>query len=109
MEKEQHELYEYARRRLKQRKGLYYHFVILFIVSLFLFVATKLFNFSTGSNLYIWLITGWFFIFLLHFFKVFITDRFMNKEWERTQIDRLVALQQKKITELQNNIENTSK
>jgi hypothetical protein len=29
MEREQHELYEYARKRLKQ-KGLYLHFVLLF-------------------------------------------------------------------------------
>jgi hypothetical protein len=30
MEREQHELYEYARKRLKQKKGLYLHFVLLF-------------------------------------------------------------------------------
>ena len=48
--------------------------------------------------------TIWFFLFILHFIKVFITDRFMNKNWERDQIDRLVALQQKKIEELQSQI-----
>jgi hypothetical protein len=42
MEREQHELYEYAR-RIKQKKGLYFHFVLLFLASLFLFVSTKLF------------------------------------------------------------------
>ncbi|MBE0392608.1 membrane protein YdbS with pleckstrin-like domain [Flavobacterium sp. 7E] len=109
MEKEQHELYEYARRRIKQKKGLYYHFVLLFLVSLFLFIAIKLFNFSAESNLFIWIITAWFFIFLLHFIKVFITDRFMNKNWEREQIDRLVTLQQNKINELQDQIEDTTK
>jgi hypothetical protein len=30
MEREQHELYEYARKRLKQKKGLYLHFVFYF-------------------------------------------------------------------------------
>ncbi|TDE02901.1 2TM domain-containing protein [Flavobacterium hiemivividum] len=105
MEREQHELYEYARKRLKQKKGLYFHFVLLFLVSLFLFVATKLFNFGIDSNWYMYAITAWLFIFLLHFIKVFITDRFMNKNWERDQIDRLVALQAKKIAELQSNIE----
>ena len=105
MEREQHELYEYARRRLKQKKGLYFHFVLLFLVSLFLFVSTKLFNFGIDSNWYMYAITAWLFIFLLHFIKVFITDRFMNKNWEREQIDRLVALQAKKIAELQSNIE----
>ena len=108
MEKEQHELYEYARRRIKQKKGLYYHFVVLFLVSLFLFVAIKLFTFIENPSLFIWILTRWIFIFLLHFVKVFITDRFMNKNWERDQIDRLVLLQQNKITELKNHIESNS-
>jgi hypothetical protein len=109
MEREQHELYEYARKRLKQKKGLYLHFVLLFLASLFLFVSTKLFNFGLDSNWYIYAITLWFFIFLLHFIKVFITDRFMNKNWERDQIDRLVALQKNKLAELQTQItEDTS-
>lgn len=104
METEQHELYEYARRRIKQKKGLYFHFVLLLLVCLFLFIATKLFGVGTNSNWYIWAITLWVFIFILHFIKVYITDRFMNKNWERGQIDRLVALQQKKIAEIQTNI-----
>lgn len=104
MEREQHELYEYARKRIKQKKRLYFHFVVLFLASLFLFISTKIFNFGINSNWYIWIITIWFFIFLLHFIKVYITDRFMNKNWERDQIDRLVALQQKKIQELQSQI-----
>ncbi|NRT13357.1 2TM domain-containing protein [Flavobacterium sp. 14A] len=108
MEKEQHELYEYARRRIKQKKGLYYHFVVLFLVSLFLFAAIKLFTFIENPALFIWILTGWIFLFLLHFVKVFITDRFMNKNWERDQIDRLVLLQQNKITELKDHVENTS-
>ena len=44
-------------------------------------------------------------LFVLHFIKVFITVRFMDKNWERDQIDRLVALQQKKITQLERQIE----
>jgi hypothetical protein len=41
---EQHELYEYAE-KIEAKKGLYLHFVLLFLASL-LFVSTKLFNFS---------------------------------------------------------------
>jgi hypothetical protein len=109
MEREQHELYEYARRRINQKKGLYFHFVILFLASLFLFVSTALFQFGLNTNWYIYAITIWFFIFLLHFIKVFITNRFMNKDWEREQIDRLVELQKNKIAELQAHItEDTS-
>jgi hypothetical protein len=66
MEREQHELYEYARKGLKQKRVIF-HFVLLFLASLFfLFVSTKLFNFGIDSNWYIYLITAWFFIFPLH-------------------------------------------
>lgn len=104
MKTEQHELYEYARKRIKQKRIVYFHFVLLFLVGLFLFVSTKVFNFNQDANWHIWLITVWLFVFILHFIKVFITDRFMNKNWEREQIDRLVALQEKKIAELSNQI-----
>lgn len=58
------------------------------------------------ANWYIWLVTLWFFIFVLHFIKVFITDSFMNKKWETEQINRLVMMQEKKIEQLKNEIEN---
>ncbi len=110
MEKELHEQYEYARNRIKQKKRLYYHFVLFMLFSIFL--ITTAFFFNTGLNIQwcIWGITLWLFFFILHFIKVFITDRFMNKRWERDQIDRLVALQQKKIEQLKSKIEeNNSK
>jgi hypothetical protein len=108
MEKYQHEQYEYARRRIKQKKILYFHFVLLFLGSFFLFISDKFFGLGVNSNWHIWGITLWLFIFILHFIKVYITDRFMNKDWEREQIDRLVALQQKKITQLQTKISEES-
>lgn len=108
MEKEFHEQYEYARNRIKQKKRLYYHFVFFVLVSIFLITAAYFFN--TGLNIYwcFWGITLWLFIFVLHFIKVFITDRFMNKNWERDQIERLVAQQQKKIEKLKSKIEETN-
>jgi amino acid permease len=108
MEKEQHEQYEYARRRLKQKKGLYFHFVVLILGSIFLFIANHFAIFGITVNWAIWVITFWIFLFILHFIKVFITDRFMNKNWERDQIDKLVAKQQKKIEQLQNQVEDDS-
>ncbi|MGA9638395.1 2TM domain-containing protein [Flavobacterium sp.] len=104
MEREHHELYEYARRRIKQKKRLYFHFVLLISFSLFLFLSTKIFTTTINHNWFIFGITIWTFLFLLHFIKVYITDRFMNKNWEREQIDRMVGLQQKKINELQQKI-----
>jgi len=108
MENEIHEQYEYARRRLKQKKRLYYHFVFFVLISLFLFIANQFFDNRMDSNWCIWIITVWLFLFILHFIKIFITDRFMNKNWERDQINRLVALQQKKIAQLQLKIEDNN-
>lgn len=108
MKTDQYELYEYARRRIKQKKRVYFHFVLLFLASLFLFISTKVFHFNENANWHIWVITAWLFIFILHFIKVFITDRFMNKNWEKEQIDRLVTLQEKKIAELSNQTDEES-
>ncbi|HQE33174.1 hypothetical protein C3L50_07160 [Flavobacterium alvei] len=108
MEKEQHEQYEYARKRLKQKKGLYFHFVLLVLGSIFMFIANHYSIFGFTANWAIWVITFWAFLFILHFIKVYITDRFMNKNWERDQIDKLVAKQQQKIVQLHNQIEENS-
>lgn len=105
MEQATHEQYEYARKRINQKKGLYYHFVVFGLTSLFLFIAHRFFSVAQTNNWVIWVITGWAFLFILHFINVFITHRFMDKNWEREQIDRLMALQQKKINQLQHQIE----
>ncbi|MFN9111777.1 MAG: 2TM domain-containing protein [Bacteroidota bacterium] len=104
MNKEQHELYENARRRLRQKKIVYYHFVLFLVGSLFLFIANVVLDYGQPELWYIWVSTIWFFIFILHFVKVFITDRFMNKDWEREQIDRLIQLQKNKIKDLSDKI-----
>jgi len=100
MEKETHEQYEYARRRIRQKKNLYFHFVLLVIGGLFMFVSNMLMHVGSPEIWYSWGIALWLFLFMLHFIKVFITDRFMNKNWERDQIERLIAKQQYKIEQL---------
>jgi uncharacterized membrane protein len=106
MEKEQHEQYEYARRRIRQKKNLYFHFVLLVLGSLFAFVTNVLMHVGEPNQWYVWAVTVWVFIFVLHFIKVYITDRFMNKAWERDQIDRLIAKQQNRIEQLQLKVDN---
>jgi phosphotransferase system glucose/maltose/N-acetylglucosamine-specific IIC component len=106
MDQNQHEMYEYARRRIKQKKSLYFHFVVFFLGSIFMFITNKWIGIGKESNWYIWLVTIWMFIFILHFIKVFITDSFMNKNWEREQINRLMTMQEKKIEQLKNEFEN---
>ncbi|MGO4905634.1 2TM domain-containing protein [Flavobacterium sp. W20_MBD1_R3] len=106
MEKELHEQYEYARRRIKQKKRLYFHFVVFVLGSLLLFVAHNFLDSTVVSDWYLWIIIIWLFLFIMHFIKIFITDRFMNKDWEREQIDRLVALQKKKVDQLETQVSN---
>ena len=106
MDQNQHEMYEYARRRIKQKKSLYFHFVVFFLGSIFLFITNKWIGVNKESNWYLWLVTIWIFLFILHFIKVFITDSFMNKNWEREQINRLMTMQEKKIEQLKNEFEN---
>jgi 2TM domain len=100
MDQEQHELYENAQKRVTQKKNLYYHFIVLIVGSLFLYIANVLLKYGAPNQWYIWVCTTWVFLFILHFIKVFITDRFMNKDWERQQIDRLIQKQKSKIAEL---------
>lgn len=106
MNTEQHEKYEYARRRIKQKKRLYFHFVLFLVGSLFFFLIEKFFDIQPFEGWYLWAVTLWFFLFILHFIKVYITDRFMNKEWEREQIERLMAKQEQRIKQLEQKVEN---
>jgi hypothetical protein len=108
MENNQHELYEYARKRMKQKKRLYFHFVLFFVGSIFFVIIHRGLDFYPDTNWDIWAITIWAFLFVLHFIRVFITDSFMNKNWERAQIDKLVAKQERKMQQLQSKVENNS-
>lgn len=105
MDNFQHEQYEYARRRIRQKKNVFIHFVVFAVGSLFLFIVNKVLNFDPADDWYLWAMTGWAFIFIMHVIKVFITDSFMNKNWERHQIDKLMAMQQRKIQQLKSDIE----
>jgi len=105
MESINHELYENARKRIKQKRRLYLHFVLFSVGSIFLIVLNKLFKiYFYFSNWSYWIILLWSFLFILHFVNVFITKRFMNKEWEREEIDKLIEKQKRKIEQLQKQV-----
>lgn len=105
MDNFQHEQYEYARNRIRQKKNVFIHFMIFLVGSLFLYIVNKILALDEADDWYVWAITGWAFLFIMHFIKVFITDSFMNKNWERHQIDKLVAMQQKKMQKLQEQLD----
>jgi amino acid permease len=89
--KEQHELYEKARKRVKQKKRLYYHFVLFLVGSVFLIVLNLIFK--VGERFGEWFkyaIALWLFVWILHFINIFITKRFFGKEWERIETEKLI-------------------
>lgn len=101
---EQHELYENARQRVKQKKRLYFHFILYLVGSVFLIIINKFLKIGETYDWFVWAILLWSFILILHFVNVFITHPFMGKAWERKQIEKLVLKQELKIAKLEKNI-----
>ena len=108
---EQHELYENARNRVQQKKRLYFHFIVFLLVSVSLIILNKVLNLEEKifTNWFIWAIVIWSFFFVLHFINVFFTNRFMGKDWERKQTDKLVLKQELKIAKLEKEIAHEAK
>ncbi len=102
----QHEQYENARKRTKQKKRLYFHFFLFIIGSVFLAIANKFFGFGDQfiADWYIIAILIWSFLFIMHVVNVYITNRFFNKEWERIQTDKILAKHDKKIVKLEKKV-----
>ncbi|UOY09266.1 2TM domain-containing protein [Muricauda sp. SCSIO 64092] len=105
IELEQHELLENAQRRIKQKKRLFSHFVIFLIGSVFLVLINKILKYGEGYDWSIWGMIAWAFLFAIHAFNVFITHKFMGKEWERKHREQLVKKQKERIAALQKEIE----
>ena len=102
---EQHDLLESAHARIKQKKRLYEHFVIFLIGSVFLVLINKILKFGIEYDWFVWAITFWAFLFVIHVVNVFVTQKFMGKDWERQQREKLVLKQKEKIAALQKEIE----
>ena len=69
MDKDLYEQYEYARKRLNQKKNLYFHFVLFLLGSIFLFLSNHFKVFGKETNWSFWIITTWTFSFIIHFIK----------------------------------------
>ncbi|MEM6866665.1 MAG: 2TM domain-containing protein [Bacteroidota bacterium] len=105
VDQEQHELLENAQKRIKQKKRLFSHLVIFLIGSVFLVLINKILKYGASYDWFVWGITIWAFLFVLHAFNVFVTQKFMGQDWERKQREILVAKQKKRIAEIQKEIE----
>jgi len=101
---EQHELLENAQKRIQQKKRLYLHFVIFLVGSVFLVLINKIFKYGQEYDWFLWAITLWAFLFVLHIINVFVTNRFMGKAWERAQREKLVAKQKATLLKLEQEI-----
>jgi dihydrofolate reductase len=104
---EQLELIQNAQRRIKQKKRLYIHFVIFLIGSLFFILANIILGIGKDFKIleidwFVFAILAWLFLLLYHVFNVFITHKFMGKDWEKNQLDKLVTKQQQRIDKLKN-------
>ena len=105
IDQEQLALIENAQKRIKQKKNLYYHLVAFIIGSAFLVLLNVVLGFGEnvrlfGTQWFVWAVLAWFFLFLFHAFNVFITNKFMGKDWEAKQLESLVAKQEFRIEKL---------
>ena len=100
---EQREQYDYARRRVKQKKRLMQHFIFFLAGSILLIIINPVLGIGKDffiQNWFAWAILVWALFFLVHVFNVFILNKFMGKEWENQQVEKLKAKQEARIREL---------
>ncbi len=111
IDKDQLELVKNAQRRIKQKKRLYYHFVLFLIGAIVLIVLNVVLGYGEqikllGLNWFVWAIGLWGLLLLIHVFDVFVTSRFMGKEWEERQLEKLLAIQEARIEKMKNTLKN---
>ena len=107
---EQRELIERAQARAKEKRRLYQHFLFFLAGAVILILLNVVFEYGKdvkpfGIDWFVWAIILWGIIFLLHAFNVFVTNRFLGKDWEDRQIEKLVEKQRKRISELERRVE----
>jgi dihydrofolate reductase len=108
MQQDQHFIYEKSRKRVKQKKKFYIHFILFLIGASVLYGLTLTKDFTIiNDNVYIiyGVIGLWLVILILHFINVFITRKFFDDEWERIQTEKLILKHEKKVLELEKKLQ----
>ena len=103
--KDQHQIYEAARKRTKQKKNLYFHFLLFLIGSVFFIFLNKFLYIYDQYDWFLWAIMLWLFFLIIHFLNVFVFKRFFDKEWERVQTDKLIEKHNSKVEKLEKKLE----
>lgn len=100
---EQHQVYEKARKRIQQKRRLFWHFVIFLVGSVFLIILNGFLKVGEEKygNWFVWAILVWLFFWVLHLGNVYIFDRFFDKDWERRETDKLVTKHTAKVKKLE--------
>ena len=110
IDEEQIKLVENAQKRVKQRKRLFYHFSVMLFGIATLLIINILFNIKDDIEPYnfpwsYWISIFWVLILLAHAYNVYITNRFMGKDWEKEQTKKLVLKQELKISKIKTELE----
>ena len=105
IDKEQLELIQNAQKRVRQKKGLYYHFIFFLIIGACLIVLNIVLGLGKdftifNQNWFVIVLLIWILLLIYHFISVFVTHKFMGSEWEKQQIEKLTARQQERINKL---------
>lgn len=100
-----HEQYEKVRKRTKQKKRLYFHFILFLVGSVFFIILNKILHFHEELDWSIWVTFGWLFILVIHFFNIFVMKRFFGKEWERIETEKLIEKHKVKVYKLEKKLE----
>jgi hypothetical protein len=99
---EQHEIYEKSRKRIRQKKHLYWHFVIFLIGSVFLIVLNEFLKVGKDyGDWFVWVVLIWLFFWILHLLNIYIFKSFFGKDWERIETEKLVIKHNKRVEKLE--------
>ena len=110
IDQEQLELIQNAQHRVRQKKRLYFHFVLFVLGAIAMIIA----NLALGVREDItpfekpWFVSAiliWLCLLLYHFLNVFVFNTFMGKAWEKAQLDKLIIAQKVRIEKLKNQLE----
>ncbi len=106
---EQKELFEHAQQRIKQKKRLFFHFIVFLTGTLFMIFSNLFLKIGKeitllGIDWFVYAVLFWTFFIVLHALNVFVFHKFMDKEWEMKQMERLLAKQKERIKQMEKEI-----
>ncbi|GAK92089.1 dihydrofolate reductase [Nonlabens ulvanivorans] len=105
----QKEMIENAQRRIKEKRGLFTHFVVFLVGAVGLIIISQVLMQQEPLRIlniewWVWVLFVWLLFLIYHAFKVFITNRLLGPNWEKGQYDRLVQKQKDRIAQLEEKV-----